>query len=41
MPLAGLIDEKILCIHGGIGSSLYKLEQIEMIQRPLEVIHEV
>ncbi len=41
MPLAGIIDETILCIHGGIGSSLKKIEQIESIERPLEVIHEV
>ena len=26
MPLAGVVDNTILCIHGGIGSSLTKLE---------------
>lgn len=41
MPLACVIDETVLCIHGGIGSSLKKLEQIETIERPLEVVHEV
>ena len=41
MPLACIIDETILCIHGGIGSSLKKIEQIETIERPLEVVHEV
>lgn len=41
MPLVGLIDEQILCIHGGVGSSFERLEQVEQIARPLEVIHEV
>jgi len=40
-PLGCVIQNLILCLHGGIGSSLKKLEQIESIQRPLEVIHEV
>jgi diadenosine tetraphosphatase ApaH/serine/threonine PP2A family protein phosphatase len=40
-PLGAVIEELILCLHGGIGSSLKKLDQIEAIQRPLEVIHEV
>lgn len=26
MPLAGIIDDQILCIHGGIGSSYERLE---------------
>lgn len=41
LPLAAVIDDKIVCLHGGIGSTLLSLEQIEAIQRPLEVIHEV
>lgn len=41
LPLAGIIDDTILCIHGGIGSSLKSVEQIRQITRPLEVIHEV
>lgn len=41
MPLGAVIQDLILCLHGGIGSSLKKLEQIESIQRPLEVVHEV
>lgn len=40
-PLGCVIQDLILCLHGGIGSSLKKLEQIENIQRPLEVVHEV
>ena len=41
LPLAAVIDERIVCLHGGIGSTLMVMEQIEAIQRPLEVIHEV
>lgn len=40
-PLGCVIQDLILCLHGGIGSSLKRLDQIETIQRPLEVVHEV
>lgn len=38
-----MIDDKIFCLHGGIGENLQKIEQIEMLDshRPLTVIHEV
>lgn len=41
LPLGCLIENIILCLHGGIGSSLKRVEQIESIPRPLEVVHEV
>jgi len=41
LPLATIIDDKILCIHGGIGATLTKIEQIEKLQRPLEIVHDV
>lgn len=41
LPLAAIIEDKIICLHGGIGSTLAKLKQIEALKRPLEVIHEV
>jgi len=41
LPLCAVIDERIVCLHGGIGSTLLSFDQIEAIQRPLEVIHEV
>jgi diadenosine tetraphosphatase ApaH/serine/threonine PP2A family protein phosphatase len=28
MPLAAVAEEKILCVHGGIGKALNKVEQI-------------
>jgi diadenosine tetraphosphatase ApaH/serine/threonine PP2A family protein phosphatase len=41
LPLAAIINDEVLCLHGGIGSSINTLSDIEKIQRPLEVIHEV
>jgi diadenosine tetraphosphatase ApaH/serine/threonine PP2A family protein phosphatase len=41
LPLAALIEDKIICLHGGIGSQLNYVEEIDTLQRPLEVIHEV
>lgn len=35
IPLAALIHEKILCIHGGIGPTVKTIRDIQMIQRPL------
>ncbi|KAK6141919.1 hypothetical protein DH2020_024340 [Rehmannia glutinosa] len=33
LPLAALIEKKIICMHGGIGRSINHVEQIENIQR--------
>lgn len=41
LPLAAVIDDRIVCLHGGIGSTLLNLDQIEQVQRPLDVTHEV
>mmetsp|Transcript_3431 Transcript_3431/g.2987 ORF Transcript_3431/g.2987 Transcript_3431/m.2987 type:complete len:236 (+) Transcript_3431:262-969(+) len=41
LPLSAVIDKKIICLHGGIGSTLQSPDDIEKLQRPLEVIHEV
>lgn len=35
LPLAALIEKKIICMHGGIGRSINHVEQIENIQRPI------
>ncbi|CAD6186676.1 unnamed protein product [Caenorhabditis auriculariae] len=34
MPLAGLVGEKILCMHGGLSPELSSLEQLRQIKRP-------
>lgn len=31
MPLAALVEEKILCMHGGIGVTIRTIDEIELI----------
>ncbi|KAJ1456958.1 Metallo-dependent phosphatase-like protein [Pelagophyceae sp. CCMP2097] len=40
MPVAAIVEEKILCMHGGLSPELEKLSQISSIQRPTEVPEE-
>ncbi|KAK4785517.1 hypothetical protein SAY86_002206 [Trapa natans] len=35
LPLAALIEKKIICMHGGIGRSIHSVEQIEKLGRPI------
>lgn len=35
LPLAAVIEQKIICMHGGIGRSINHVEQIEKLQRPI------
>jgi diadenosine tetraphosphatase ApaH/serine/threonine PP2A family protein phosphatase len=35
LPLAALIEKKIICMHGGIGRSINHVQQIEALQRPI------
>ncbi|XP_028780679.1 serine/threonine-protein phosphatase PP1 isozyme 3 isoform X2 [Neltuma alba] len=37
LPVAALIDEKILCMHGGLSPDLYNLNQIRALPRPCQV----
>ncbi|KAG1679489.1 hypothetical protein FOA52_011088 [Chlamydomonas sp. UWO 241] len=37
LPVCALIDEKILCMHGGLSPELKSLEQIKRIARPTDV----
>ncbi|CAD8051557.1 unnamed protein product [Paramecium primaurelia] len=41
LPLAAIIEDKIFCVHGGIGFALNYVADIENLQRPIEVVHEV
>uniref|UniRef100_A0A7N0RIJ1 Serine/threonine-protein phosphatase n=1 Tax=Kalanchoe fedtschenkoi TaxID=63787 RepID=A0A7N0RIJ1_KALFE len=35
LPLAAVIEKKIICMHGGIGRSINHMEQIQSLQRPI------
>lgn len=37
LPVAALIEEKILCMHGGLSKEMQKLEQIKDISRPAKI----
>ena len=37
LPVAALIDDKILCMHGGLSPELKNLNQIREIERPTEI----
>jgi hypothetical protein len=38
LPLAALIEGKILCMHGGIGRSIDSVAQVEELQRPVSLL---
>jgi len=37
LPVAATINDKILCMHGGLSPELSSLEQIEQLERPCDV----
>ena len=37
MPIAALIDDKILCMHGGLSPELVTVSQLQQVTRPTEV----
>ncbi|KAF3661839.1 Serine/threonine-protein phosphatase PP1 isozyme 2 [Capsicum annuum] len=37
LPVAALVDEKILCMHGGLSPDLHHLDQIRNLPRPTDV----
>lgn len=37
LPVAALVDEKILCMHGGLSPDLNNLDQIKNLRRPTDV----
>lgn len=37
LPIAAIIDHKIMCMHGGLSPELETLDQIKNIQRPTEI----
>ncbi len=41
LPFGVLVDNTILCIHGGIGSTINNLSDIENIKRPIKIVQDV
>jgi len=37
LPIAAVVDDRILCMHGGLSPKLNKLHDIAEIERPLDV----
>lgn len=37
MPLVALVDEKIMCMHGGISKEMASFNQVENITKPCDV----
>jgi serine/threonine-protein phosphatase PP1 catalytic subunit len=37
MPLVALIDDKIMCMHGGISPSMESFKDVENFDRPLDI----
>ncbi len=37
MPVAALVEEKILCMHGGLSPDLINVDQINNIIRPTDI----
>ncbi|OHS97911.1 Ser/Thr protein phosphatase [Tritrichomonas foetus] len=35
MPLSAIIDDKIFCVHGGLGPSIFSVQQLKEIKRPI------
>ena len=37
LPLAALVDDSVLCVHGGIGEQLQTLQQLKELPRPTTI----
>lgn len=37
LPLAAVLENRILCVHSGIGASTANFEQVDSLQRPIDI----
>jgi len=40
LPLAAVVEDSILCVHGGIGNTARNLADIETIPKPFKINYE-
>ena len=40
LPLVAIIENEIVCLHGGIGAHFIDIKDVESFERPLKVVHE-
>lgn len=40
MPLGAIVDEKILCIHGGLSPDIKTIDQMWTIDRKMEILQQ-
>ena len=40
LPLAAIVDDRILCIHGGLSPDIRTIDQIRTIDRNMEIPHD-
>jgi len=40
LPLAAIINDKIICIHGGLGNNIKSIQDIESLTRPLVTVND-
>lgn len=40
LPLGAIVNEKVLCIHGGLSPNIKTIDQIRLIERKQEIPHD-
>jgi serine/threonine-protein phosphatase PP1 catalytic subunit len=40
MPLCAIINQQIICVHGGLSPELEEIEQLNKLQKPLEIFNQ-